>query len=164
MSRSLCSVDIEAQWAEIIDRVVEKNKTKPGSLIQMLGEIQEEIGYLPEIVQAYLAEKIGIPLSEIYGVVTFYAFFNTEPIGEHKISVCLGTACYVKGSGNILAEFEKLLDVKAGETTADRKFTLEACRCLGACGLAPVLTVDDKVHGSQNIAGVPRLIEMYCKE
>ena len=156
-----CVIELERPWAEAIDRAVENNRARPGALIQILEEIQSEIGYLPEPVQAYLAEKTGIPLSEIYGVVTFYALFNTEPIGEHKISVCMGTACYVKGAGAILAKFEELLDVKSGKTTADGKFTLEACRCLGACGLAPVLNIDGNVHGRLSVDDVARLIEMY---
>jgi NADP-reducing hydrogenase subunit HndA len=113
----------------------------------LLHKVQQVIGYLPEDVQAYIAEKLHIPLSEVYGVVSFYALFNTEPKGKYKISVCLGTACYVKGAGQIVAEFEKQLKVKVGETTEDGLFTLEACRCLGACGLAPVLMINDNVHG-----------------
>jgi len=161
MSQCLCSAGIDEQWAATIDMVVEENKEKPGALIQILEEVQTKIGYLPEGVQVYISEKTGIPVGEIYGVTTFYSFFNLEPVGEHKISVCLGTACYVKGAGDILAEFEKLLDVKAGGTTDDQKFTLEACRCLGACGLAPVLLIDNDVHGRLSVADVPRLIEQY---
>ena len=125
-----------------IDQILDLNGRDESFLIQNLEQIQNALGYLPEDVQAYVAEAMGIPLSKVYGVVTFYSLFNTEPIGKYKISICMGTACYVKGSGEIMAEFEKQLNIKMGETTQDGRFTLEACRCLGACGLAPVLTVN----------------------
>ncbi len=146
---------------EIIDRVVDKYQGQEGSMIPVLHEVQQAVGYLPEDVQAYVAEKMGVPLSEVYGVVSFYALFTTEPIGKYKISICLGTACYVKGSGRILEEFEKKLGIKVGETTKDGLFTLEACRCLGACGLAPVLVVNENVHGRLKITDVPDIIEKY---
>ncbi len=140
-----------------IDQILEQNGRDESFLIQNLEQIQTALGYLPEDVQSYLAEAMDIPLSKIYGVVTFYSLFTTEPIGKHKISICLGTACYVKGAGDILAEFERQLDVKVGETTKDGKFTLQACRCLGACGLAPVLNVNGKVFGrltADDVAGI----------
>lgn len=140
-----------------IDQILDANGRDESFLIQNLEQIQHVLGYLPEDVQAYVAEAMGIPLSKVYGVVTFYSLFNTEPIGKYKISICLGTACYVKGSGEIMAEFEKQLNVKMGETTQDGRFTLEACRCLGACGLAPVLTVNGKVFGRltpDDVAGI----------
>ena len=140
-----------------IDQILDANGRDESFLIQNLEQIQHVLGYLPEDVQAYVAEAMGIPLSKVYGVVTFYSLFNTEPIGKYKISICLGTACYVKGSGEIMAEFEKQLNVKMGETTQDGRFTLEACRCLGACGLAPVLTVNGKLFGRltpDDVAGI----------
>ena len=140
-----------------IDQILDANGRDESFLIQNLEQIQHVLGYLPEDVQAYVAEAMGIPLSKVYGVVTFYSLFNTEPIGKYKISICLGTACYVKGSGEIMAEFEKQLNVKMGETTQDGRFALEACRCLGACGLAPVLTVNGKVFGRltpDDVAGI----------
>lgn len=146
---------------EPIDRVIETYKGQEGALIPILHKVQESYGYLPEDVQAYIAEKLNIPLSEVYGVVSFYSLFSTEPKGKHKVSVCLGTACYVKGSGQILAEFEKQLGIKVGETTEDGNFTLEACRCLGACGLAPVLMVNDHVHGRLTSNDVATIIEKY---
>lgn len=141
-----CSTAKEEKF-ELIDRIVEQYKGQEGALIPLLHKVQQAIGYLPEDVQAYIAEKLHIPLSEVYGVVSFYALFNTEPKGKFKISVCLGTACYVKGAGQIVAEFEKELNIKVGGTTEDGLFTLEACRCLGACGLAPVMMINDNVHG-----------------
>lgn len=141
-----CSTAKEEKF-ELIDQIVEKYKGQEGALIPLLHKVQQSLGYLPEDVQAYIAEKLHIPLSEVYGVVSFYTLFNTEPKGKYKISVCLGTACYVKGAGQIVSEFEKELNVKVGGTTEDGLFTLEACRCLGACGLAPVMMINDKVHG-----------------
>ena len=152
---------IEKDRFKKIDLIVESYKEQEGSLIPVLHEVQGAFGYLPEDVQAYIAEKMGIPLSEVYGVVSFYTLFSTEPKGKHTISVCLGTACYVKGSGDILAEFEKQLKVKVGQTTADGFFTLEACCCLGACGLAPVLTIDGDVHGRLVTKDVAAIINKY---
>ena len=154
-------ITIDPQWSTAIDTIVAANAAQPGSLIQILEQTQKEIGYLPENVQAYLSEKLDIPLSEIYGVTTFYSLFNTEPVGQHTISICMGTACYVKGAGDIVAEFERQLDIKAGETTKDGKFTLEACRCLGTCGLAPVLTIDGQVYGRLTPADISKLLENY---
>lgn len=140
-----------------IDQILDQNGRDESMLIQNLEQIQHILGYLPEDVQAYLAEAMGIPLSKVYGVVTFYSLFTTEPIGKYKVSICLGTACYVKGAGEILAEFEKQLNIKVGETTPDGRFTLAGCRCLGACGLAPVLNVNGKVFGRltpDDVAGI----------
>lgn len=148
----------------VIDKIVAKYEGQKGSLIPVLHEAQLVFGYLSEEVQAYVAEKLDVPLSEVYGVVSFYAFFTTEPIGKYKISICLGTACYVKGSGDILAEFEKELGIKVGQTTEDNMFTLEGCRCLGACGLAPVLTVNDKVHGRLVPGDAKSIIEKYKEQ
>lgn len=144
-----------------IDRIIEEHKKEKGALIPVLHQAQETLGCLPEEVQAYIAEKLNIPLSEVYGVVSFYSLFSIEPKGKYKISVCLGTACYVKGSGNILEELEKQLDIKVGQTTPDGIFTLEACRCLGCCGLAPVLMVNDNVHGRLSTEDVSEIIKKY---
>jgi len=146
---------------EFIDRVIERYKGQEGSMIPILHSIQQKLGYLPEDVQAYIAEKMEVPLSEIYGIVSFYTLFSTQPKGKHKISVCMGTACYVRGAGLILDELEKELGIRVGETTKDGSFTLEACRCLGACGLAPVLTVDGRVHGRLTVDEVDRVIAEY---
>ena len=154
-------IDIDPQWEAIIDSIVAANASQSGALIQILEQTQKEIGYLPENVQAYLADKLHIPLSEIYGVATFYSLFNTEPVGLHTINICMGTACYVKGAGEIVAEFEHRLEIQAGQTTPDGKFTLEACRCLGACGLAPVLTINGQVYGRLTPADVPKLLDRY---
>jgi len=155
-----CSTGKDERF-QLIDRVIERYKGQEGALIPILHQVQEAVGYLPEDVQAYVAEKLNVPLSEVYGVVSFYSLFNTEPKGKFKVSICLGTACYVKGAGQILAEFEKELKVKVGETTEDGLFTLEACRCLGACGLAPVMMINDNVHGRLVPGDVSTIISKY---
>jgi NADH-quinone oxidoreductase subunit E len=144
-----------------IDKVLEQNGRDESMLIQNLEQIQHELGYLPEDVLSYLAESMKMPLSKIYGVVTFYSLFTTEPIGKYVVSICMGTACYVKGAGEILAEFERQLDVKVGGTTGDGQFTLRACRCLGACGLAPALNVNGKVFGRLTKESVGEIIKQY---
>lgn len=144
-----------------LDQIICQYKSQPGALIPVLHKAQQVFGYLPEDVQAYIAEGLNVPLSEVYGVVTFYSLFTTEPIGKYKISICLGTACYVKGAGQLLNEFEKELGIKVGETTEDGLFTLEGCRCIGACGLAPVLTINDNVHGRLVPGDIPGLIKKY---
>lgn len=127
--------------------VIAEHKDQQGSLMPVLQKAQEIYGYLPIEVQSMIAEGLGLSIEEVYQVVTFYAQFVLNPSGKYRIAVCLGTACYVKGSQNVLNELEKELGVKAGSTTPDAKFTLEATRCLGCCGLAPVMTVNDDVYG-----------------
>lgn len=134
---------------------------KQGALIHVLHKAQSLFGYLPKEVQAFVAKKLDLPLSKVYGVVTFYSYFNTKPSGKYKINVCLGTACFVRGSGDILEEFEKQLNIKAGETTDDGLFSIEILRCLGACGLAPVVMVNDKVYGHFTKDMVSKIIEEY---
>lgn len=157
----LCNNDCKEEKFAIIDQILDQNGRDESFLIQNLEQIQSALGYLPEDVQAYLAEAMNIPLSKVYGVVTFYSLFTTEPIGKYKVSVCMGTACYVKGAGDIVKAFEKELKVKIGETTEDGLFTLEACRCLGACGLAPVLTINGKVFGKLLPEDVPGIIAQF---
>lgn len=156
-----CECGTKSPQFELIDRIIEHHKDEKGALIPVLHEAQESLGYLPEDVQAYIAEKLNVHLSEVYGVVSFYSLFSTVPKGKYKISICLGTACYVKGSGDILEEFEKQLGVKVGQTTDDGEFTLEGCRCLGCCGLAPVLMVNDNVHGRLTTKEVSGIINKY---
>ena len=133
----------EAQLKEVIA----KHHDQPGGLMPVLQEAQGIYGYLPIEVQTMIAEGLNVPLAEIYGIVTFYTQFSLNPKGEYKIAVCLGTACYVKGSGEVFDKLSECLGIKGGECTADGKFSLEACRCIGACGLAPVLTVNEDVYG-----------------
>lgn len=135
------------------------NNNDRNSLIQVLHATQALFGYLPKEALQIISTELDTPMSEIYGVATFYSQFTLEPKGEHVIKVCLGTACYVKGSQAILERLENLLDVKAGKTTSDGKFTLETTRCLGSCGLAPVIMVDEKVYGKLIPDDVVRIIE-----
>lgn len=133
----------------------------PGALMPVLQKAQEIYGYLPVEVQIMIADGLGLSLEEIYAVVTFYAQFSLNPTGKHRIAVCLGTACYVKGAQAILDELEKQLGIKAGGTTPDGRFTLEATRCLGCCGLAPVLTVGDEVYGRLTPADIRGILDKY---
>lgn len=127
--------------------IIEKRKNEPGAIMPVLQEAQNVYGYLPIEVQQMVADGLGVPLSEVFGVATFYSQFSLTPKGKYNISVCLGTACYVKGSGKILEELSKELGIEAEECTEDGKFSLTACRCIGACGLAPVITINDDVYG-----------------
>lgn len=136
-------------------------KSDESALIYVLKEAQGIFGYLPKEVQLHIAERLGISPAKVYGVVSFYSYFSTNPVGEHKISVCLGTVCFVKGSDKIMSEFEKQLNIKAGETTSDLKFTLDGLRCVGACGLAPVVVVDGKVYGLCTPDQVTDILDEY---
>ena len=141
--------------------VIAKHKESRGALIPVLHEAQEIYGYLPIEVQTMIAEGLGLSLAEVYGVVTFYAQFSLYPKGKYKIAVCLGTACYVKGSGEILERLKQRLGIDVGECTPDGKFSLEASRCIGACGLAPVLTVNEDVHGRLTVDDVDDILAKY---
>ncbi|MBQ9766953.1 MAG: NAD(P)H-dependent oxidoreductase subunit E [Lachnospiraceae bacterium] len=127
--------------------VIAELKNDRGSLMPILQKAQDIYGYLPIEVQTMIADECGIPLEKVYGVATFYSQFSLYPKGKYKISVCLGTACYVKGSGDIYEKLQQLLGIEGGQCTPDGKFSLDACRCIGACGLAPVLTINDDVYG-----------------
>jgi len=130
-----------------LDDFIKSLSSKDGALIEVLHRAQHIFGYLPKEVQTFVADKLNLPVSKVYGVVTFYSFFTTEPRGKNVINVCMGTACFVRGAGDVLKEFEKELSINSGQTTEDMKFTLGSLRCVGACGLAPVLTINDKVYG-----------------
>ena len=129
--------------------VINELKDSKGSLMPILQKAQDIYGYLPIEVQTMIADTCGIPLEKVYGVATFYSQFSLYPKGKYKISVCLGTACYVKGSGDIYSKLQELLQIEGGQCTADGKFSLDACRCIGACGLAPVMTINDDVYGDR---------------
>ena len=141
--------------------IIAQYKGKPGATMPVLQAAQEIFGYLPEEVQIIIAEGLDIPLSEIYGVASFYAQFTLNPKGEHQISLCLGTACYVKGAGDILEELEKQLGIKAGSVTPDGKFSIDACRCIGACGLAPVMTIGSDVYGRLTVKEIGPILDKY---
>jgi NADH:ubiquinone oxidoreductase subunit E len=134
---------------------VERNR---GFLIQTLHKAQEIFSYLPLELQEYIADKLGLHLSEVYGVISFYSFFTDTPVGKYKINVCTGTACFVKGAGNVLDEFKRYLNIEDGETTSDEKFSLGSLRCVGACSLAPFVMVNDKVYGNVTTKMVPEII------
>ncbi len=136
-------------------------KDTQGALMPMLQQAQEIYGYLPVEVQTMIADETGISLEKIYGVVTFYSQFTLQPKGEFKISVCLGTACYVKGAGEIVKQIENTLGIANGECTEDRKFSLETCRCVGACGLAPIMLVNEEVYGRLDPKDVPSILDKY---
>ena len=148
---------------EQLEQIIAEYKDIPCALVQVLKKAQEVYGYLPLEVQITVAEGLGISLEEVYGVVTFYSFFSIAPKGEHRISVCLGTACYVKGSGEIYKKLCDRLGVgEGGGCTPDGKFSIDACRCIGACGLAPVLTVDDEVYGRLTVDDVDKILAKYA--
>ena len=133
----------------------------PGELINVLHKTQEHFGYLPVEVQKAVAEFLGIPVGRVYGVVSFYSFFTMKPKGKYAISVCLGTACYVKGSQKIIDKISEELKIQPGDTTDDGKFTLNATRCLGACGLAPVMMIGEEVYGRLTPDKVPEILDKY---
>lgn len=153
--------DLTPETIAAIDDVIEGLKHKPGSLIPVLTGCQGVLGYLPVELQDYIGKRMNIPSSDIYGVVTFYSFFSMIPKGRHVIKVCLGTACYVKGMQEILAKIMSGIDIKIGATTKDRRFSLEAVRCLGACGLAPVVVVDNITHGGVTPDSVMKILDNY---
>ena len=136
-------------------------KAEAGALMPALQRAQAIYGYLPIEVQEIVAKELDMPLEEVYGVATFYSQFSLNPKGRFKISVCLGTACYVKGAGDIFEKFAQILGIEGGECTPDGKFSLEACRCIGACGLAPVLTVNEEVYGKLNVDDVDGILKKY---
>ena len=142
---------------EKLAEVIREHREQKGALMPVLQKAQELYGYLPVEVQIIIAEGLGLSLEEVYAVVTFYSQFALNPSGKHRVAVCLGTACYVKGSQQILDKLSELLGIGAGECTEDGAFSLEACRCIGACGLAPVMTVNDEVYGKiteDDVAGI----------
>ncbi|MEN6469055.1 MAG: NAD(P)H-dependent oxidoreductase subunit E [Smithella sp.] len=144
-----------------LNSIIEKHKSKAGGLIPVLEEAQVALEYLPLSVQKKIAAGLNLPLSRVYGVVTFYSFFTMTPRGKHTVRVCLGTACYVRGGKALTETLEKQFGIKEGETTADRMFTLESVRCLGACGLGPVIVVDDEVHGRVKPGKVKEILSQY---
>lgn len=148
------------QEARLLD-VIAAHKDERGAAIPVLHEAQDIYGYLPIEVQKIISEGLDVPLAEIYGIVTFYTQFSLNPKGEYQIGVCLGTACYVKGSGDILEEIKEILKIDVGECTPDGKFSLDATRCVGACGLAPVVTINDDVYGRLTKGEIGDILAKY---
>ncbi|WP_066636895.1 NADH-quinone oxidoreductase subunit NuoE family protein [Desulfolucanica intricata] len=159
-----CHSQISEELLSQIDKIIESSLDQPGNLIQVLHRAQELVGYLPREVQIRVAEGLNIPLANVYGVVSFYSFFNVHPKGKHKINVCAGTACYVKGAKQLLENIQEQLDVKPGGTTQDGQFSLGMVRCVGACGLGPVVTVDEDVHAQVHPGKIPSILSKYSKE
>ena len=153
--------DFSSQMVAEIDEVIERYSSKMGSLIPVLTACQEIVGYLPIELQEYIGKCLHIPGSDIYGVVTFYSFFTMVPKGRHTIKVCMGTACYVRGVGEILNRIQSGFKIKVGNTTEDGRFSLEVVRCLGACGLAPVVVVDKDTHGGVTPDSILNILREY---
>ncbi len=146
---------------EALEKVFAKYKDTPGRLMPVLQEAQDIYGYLPYEIQQRISDALRIPISDVYGVASFYSQFNLSPKGKHRISVCLGTACYVKGANKVLEKIEERLGIKNGECTDDRLFSIDSCRCVGACGLAPVIMIDDEVYGNLDVNKVDAILDMY---
>lgn len=158
MSCGCCCADNKAQE---LDKIIAKYKDTYGALIPTLHEAQNVYGYLPMSVQKKVADGLNVSLAEVYGVVTFYTQFTLTPKGKYKVNVCLGTACYVKGSGQILDKIVEILKIKSGERTPDGTFSLDACRCVGACGLAPVIMINEEVYGRLTPDEIPGILQKY---
>jgi NADH:ubiquinone oxidoreductase subunit E len=156
-----CGAAEQEQAFEQIANVIDLYKSKEGSLIQVLHLAQEIYGHLPLELQKFIAKNMGLPLSEVSGVVSFYSFFSTTPRGKHTIRVCLGTACYVRGGKRVLEHLQSKLGVELGGTTEDGRFTLEVARCIGACGLAPAMMIDDTVFKQVNVNKLDSILSDY---
>ncbi|AGL03895.1 complex I 24 kDa subunit family protein [Desulfoscipio gibsoniae] len=147
-----------------LESFINSLETTKGALIEILHKAQDIFGYLPRDVQLFVARKLGIPGAEVYGVVSFYSYFTTKPSGIHTISICMGTACFVRGADKIAEKFKEKLGIESNETTEDGLFTIKDVRCIGACGLAPVVMVDDKVYGRVKVEDVDDIINTYRRK
>ena len=146
---------------EKMEEILSKYAKEKSNLIQVLNEVQEAYGYIPKHAQLAISEHLGLTMAEVYGVITFYSRFTLKPKGKYNIAVCLGTACFVKGSQKIMDRLKEKLKIEPGETTPDGKFSIEATRCIGACGLAPVFTVNDEVYGNATPELIDKVIDEY---
>lgn len=154
-------MDANREKIEEFKSFMEESKTKKGALMTVLHKAQNTFGYIPEEIQNMISRTMKIPVSEIYGVITFYSQFTLVPKGEYDISVCMGTACYVKGAQDILDEIQEELGITVGQTTLDRKFSISGTRCLGACGLAPVMVINEDVYGRLNPKDIKDILNKY---
>jgi NADH:ubiquinone oxidoreductase subunit E len=154
-------VELTQEEKDVLDRIISENRDRPGATMVVLTLTQEQLGYVSPPMQHYISEALDVPLSHIYGVLTFYSFFRMSPVGRHKISVCMGTACYVRGGSTLIEKLQQVLDIKVGETTDDNRFTLEICRCVGACSQAPVLMIDDDIVGRVRPQDVAKILRAY---
>ncbi len=152
---------LKAEAVKQIKEICARYKDEPSPLMLVLTDVQKEYGYLPLEVQEVISEELNIPVADIYGVVTFYSFFSLQPKGKYVIGVCIGTACYVKGGANVLDKFSELLKIKVGQTSSDGLFTLDGLRCIGACGIAPALTINGKVYPKVKVTDVESIIKEY---
>lgn len=146
---------------ENIDSILEKHGYNPSAIIQILTDIQKIYNYLPEEILIYLSQVIKVPLSKIYSIATFYSVFSLEPRGKHTITICMGTACFVRGAENVLKRIEDRLEIKAGSTSEDKLFTLETVNCLGACALAPIVVVDGKYHPKTTVQKCDAILDKF---
>jgi NADH-quinone oxidoreductase subunit E/NADP-reducing hydrogenase subunit HndA len=154
-------IELKKEDVAKLKEICKSFNNQPGELINVLHKAQTQFGYLPAEVQEIVAQELNIPVAKVYGVVTFYSFFTMIPKGQHPISICTGTACYVRGAENVVDEFRRILNIKVGETTPDGKFSLSCLRCVGACGLAPVVMVGEKVYGRVSPDGVKNILQEY---
>jgi NADH:ubiquinone oxidoreductase subunit E len=143
---------------KLIDQIIEQNKDLPGSTMIVLNELQSEIGFVSEPMQMYVAQQLHIPVSAVHGVVSFYSFFTTTPRGEHTVKFCMGTACYVGGTPQLIDKAKQVLGIEPGKTTPDGKVTIELCRCVGVCSQAPVIVVDEEIHGRVAPNKLPKIL------
>nr|WP_322508347.1 NAD(P)H-dependent oxidoreductase subunit E [Anaerolinea sp.] len=148
----------------IMDQILEQNKHLPGGLMVILNEVQSQIGFISEPMQQYIANKLHVPVSTVHGVVSFYSFFTTTPRGKHTIKFCMGTACYVGGTPQLIEKAKQVLGIDPGETTPDGQITLELCRCVGACSQAPVIVVDEEIQGRVRPNKFPQLLRLIQDE
>ncbi|MBB6216160.1 NADH-quinone oxidoreductase subunit E/NADP-reducing hydrogenase subunit HndA [Anaerosolibacter carboniphilus] len=155
------SEDLPEEKFNELETFIDNLETTKGALIEILHKAQDIFGYLPRDVQLYIARKLGIPGAEVFGVVSFYSYFTTKPRGKHTLSICMGTACFVRGADKVIEKFKEKLGVESNEITEDGLFTLRDVRCIGACGLAPVVTVDDKVYGRVKEEDLDDIIKAY---
>ena len=160
-SNEKCKNCMEEKTVKELEKILSGYSNDKSNLIQILNEVQEKFGYVPTIVQEEIAKYLGIEVAEVYGVVTFYSRFTLKPKGKYAISVCMGTACFVKGGEQILDRVKQKLGIEEGQTTEDGKFSIDATRCIGACGLAPVFTVNEEVYGKATPQKVDEVIKEY---
>ena len=163
-NESKCENCMEKKTKQEVQEMLKKYSADKDNLIRILEDVQEKFGYIPEVAQLEVANHLKMPLAEVYGVITFYSRFTTEPKGKYNVSICLGTACFVKGSEKLLDKAKQMLKIEEGQTTEDGKFTLEATRCLGACGLAPVMMINGEVYGRLTPDEIPGILAKYKTE
>jgi NADH-quinone oxidoreductase subunit E/NADP-reducing hydrogenase subunit HndA len=156
-----CNCNCQPEVDKKIESLISQYRGNPNGLIVVMAGVQKALGYLPKDMMIRVAEELCVPLTDVYGVATFYAAFSLRPRGRHSINLCLGTACYVKGAPEVQAELEKELKIKPGETTEDRRFSFDVVRCLGACGIAPVMTIDGEVHPRMAPEKVAEILAKY---